>query len=87
MSFFFVLSKLYSNSLLATLNTRRAVRGRGTDRAPGTEECSDFTMIKTGIGHGNGANGINPGNAVNPTQTTHSVFGVVDWSKVRICIF
>lgn len=83
MSFFFVLSKLYSNSLLATLNTRRSVRGRGTDRAPGTEECSDFTMIKTGLGHGTGAaNGtVGPSNRVNPTQTTHSVFGVVDWSK------
>ncbi|TFY62472.1 hypothetical protein EVJ58_g3850 [Rhodofomes roseus] len=31
MGFYFVLSKLYANSFLATLNTRRVVRGRGTD--------------------------------------------------------
>ncbi|KAH8108687.1 hypothetical protein DFH11DRAFT_1731689 [Phellopilus nigrolimitatus] len=43
MTFFFVLSKLYSNSLLATLNTRRAVRGRGTDRSQGLH--GDFTIV------------------------------------------
>jgi len=31
MGFYFVLSKLYANSFLATLNTRRVLRGRGTD--------------------------------------------------------
>ncbi|OCH91896.1 hypothetical protein OBBRIDRAFT_727911 [Obba rivulosa] len=31
MAFYFVLSKLYANSFLATLNTRKIVRGRGTD--------------------------------------------------------
>ncbi|KAA1474698.1 hypothetical protein DENSPDRAFT_343194 [Dentipellis sp. KUC8613] len=36
MSFYFVLSKLYANSCLATLNTRRFVRGKGTDREEGT---------------------------------------------------
>ncbi|KZT11962.1 uncharacterized protein LAESUDRAFT_160431 [Laetiporus sulphureus 93-53] len=31
MGFYFALSKLYANSFLATLNTRRVLRGRGTD--------------------------------------------------------
>ncbi|EPT05146.1 hypothetical protein FOMPIDRAFT_1045211 [Fomitopsis schrenkii] len=31
MGFYFVLSKLYANSFLATLNTRKVIRGRGTD--------------------------------------------------------
>ncbi|KAL5482792.1 hypothetical protein ACEPAI_9387 [Sanghuangporus weigelae] len=63
LSFFFVLSKLYSNSLLATLNTRRIVRGRGTDRTPGTN--GEFTIV----------------HSAGPVQTTHSIFGQVDWSK------
>ncbi|KAL5501432.1 hypothetical protein ACEPAH_8692 [Sanghuangporus vaninii] len=63
LSFFFVLSKLYSNSLLATLNTRRVVRGRGTDRTPGTN--GEFTIV----------------HSAGPVQTTHSIFGQVDWSK------
>ncbi|KAL5524679.1 hypothetical protein ACEPAF_9824 [Sanghuangporus sanghuang] len=63
LSFFFILSKLYSNSLLATLNTRRVVRGRGTDRTPGTN--GEFTII----------------HSAGPVQTTHSIFGQVDWSK------
>ncbi|EJC98851.1 uncharacterized protein FOMMEDRAFT_161031 [Fomitiporia mediterranea MF3/22] len=61
--FFFVLSKLYSNSLLATLNTRRVVRGRGTDRSPGTN--GEFTIIQSS----------------GQVQTTHSIFGQIDWSK------
>ncbi|TDL23127.1 hypothetical protein BD410DRAFT_169145 [Rickenella mellea] len=45
LAFYFVLSKLYSNSLLVTLNTRLLVRGRGTDRERGTNP--DFTIIHT----------------------------------------
>ena len=60
------MSLVYSNSLLATLNTRRVVRGRGTDREPGTH--GDFTIIQ---GATNGQ-----------VQTTHSIFGPIDWSKV-----
>jgi len=41
----FLRSVVYSNSLLATLNTRRLVRGRGTDHGPNNPE--DFTMIHT----------------------------------------
>ncbi|KAI5123448.1 hypothetical protein M0805_008820 [Coniferiporia weirii] len=63
MSFFFVLSKLYSNSLLATLNTRRVNRGKGTDRTPAT--IGDFTIVHT----------------AGQVQTTHSIFGRVDWQK------
>jgi len=33
---YFILSKLYAISFMATLNTRRAVRGRGTDQQGGT---------------------------------------------------
>ncbi|OBZ73986.1 hypothetical protein A0H81_05980 [Grifola frondosa] len=31
MGLYFILSKLYANSFMATLNTRKSVRGRGTD--------------------------------------------------------
>ncbi|KAI0927054.1 hypothetical protein AcV5_007693 [Taiwanofungus camphoratus] len=31
MCFYFIVSKLYANSFLATLNTRKVLRGRGTD--------------------------------------------------------
>lgn len=60
---------VYSNSLLATLNTRRVIRGRGTDRSPGNN--GDFTIIQTGITNGQ-------------IQTTHSIFGQVDWQKVLL---
>lgn len=56
---------MYSNSLLATLNTRKSVRGRGTDR--GTGNNGDFTIIQTAS------------NA--HVRTTHSIFGQVDWTK------
>ncbi|KDQ50502.1 hypothetical protein JAAARDRAFT_199904 [Jaapia argillacea MUCL 33604] len=36
MAFYFVVSKLYAISFLATLNTRRIVRGQGTDRERST---------------------------------------------------
>ncbi|KAI0696019.1 hypothetical protein BC835DRAFT_1414558 [Cytidiella melzeri] len=36
MACYFVLSKLYANSFLATLNTRRVTRGRGTDAETAT---------------------------------------------------
>lgn len=58
-------STVYSNSLLATLNTRKSVRGRGTDR--GTGNNGDFTIIQTAS------------NA--HVRTTHSIFGQVDWTK------
>ncbi|OJA15833.1 hypothetical protein AZE42_04028 [Rhizopogon vesiculosus] len=41
--FYFVLSKLYAISFLATLNTRKIIRGRGTDREGG--KTSSFQMV------------------------------------------
>ncbi|KAI0070445.1 hypothetical protein K474DRAFT_1702157 [Panus rudis PR-1116 ss-1] len=43
MAFYFVLSKLYVNSFLATLNTRRVLRGRGTDNEATT--MPTFLMV------------------------------------------
>ncbi|KAH8104756.1 hypothetical protein BXZ70DRAFT_1005263 [Cristinia sonorae] len=43
MAFYFVLSKLYANSFLATLNTRRVLRGRGTDNEATT--MPTFLMV------------------------------------------
>ncbi|KAJ7927650.1 hypothetical protein B0H13DRAFT_1027742 [Mycena leptocephala] len=40
---YFMLSKLYAVSLLATLNTRRVVRGRGTDRDQATTSARRTT--------------------------------------------
>ncbi|KAI0034349.1 hypothetical protein K488DRAFT_84078 [Vararia minispora EC-137] len=43
MACYFILCKLYANSCLATLNTRRFVRGRGTDHQ--TETGPSFLMV------------------------------------------
>ncbi|OSX59764.1 hypothetical protein POSPLADRAFT_1059065 [Postia placenta MAD-698-R-SB12] len=43
MGFYFVVSKLYANSFLATLNTRRVLRGRGTDGEQAT--MPTFLMV------------------------------------------
>ncbi|KAH7923355.1 hypothetical protein BV22DRAFT_1015597 [Leucogyrophana mollusca] len=43
MCFYFVLSKLYAISFLATLNTRQIIRGRGTDREQG--KSTSFHMV------------------------------------------
>jgi len=43
MAFYFVLTKLYGNSFLATLNTRRVLRGRGTDNEATT--MPTFLMV------------------------------------------
>ncbi|CDO74441.1 hypothetical protein BN946_scf184972.g8 [Trametes cinnabarina] len=43
MAFYFVLSKVYANSLLAALNTRRVSRGRGTDAE--TNTMPTFLMV------------------------------------------
>ncbi|KAL4251233.1 hypothetical protein ABKN59_006316 [Abortiporus biennis] len=43
MAFYFVISKLYVNSFLATLNTRRVLRGRGTDNEATT--MPTFLMV------------------------------------------
>lgn len=40
---YFVLSKLYAISFLATLNTRQIIRGRGTDREEG--KTTSFNMV------------------------------------------
>ncbi|KAJ7873714.1 hypothetical protein B0H13DRAFT_2552326 [Mycena leptocephala] len=56
---YFMLSKLYAVSLLATLNTRRVVRGRGTDRDQATTsgrttrtlECSVPPEVGTNMFH------------------------------------
>jgi len=42
-SLYFVLSKLYANSLLATFNTRLVLKGRGTDNAH--ETVATFLMV------------------------------------------
>lgn len=44
-SLYFVLSKLYANSFLATLNTRLVLKGRGTDNAH--ETVPTFLMVNT----------------------------------------
>ncbi|KZP23385.1 hypothetical protein FIBSPDRAFT_1043069 [Athelia psychrophila] len=44
MSFFFVLSKLYAVSFLATLNTRTLVRGRGTDNEDPGHPSNTFIL-------------------------------------------
>jgi len=41
---YFLLSKLYAISFLATLNTRRTVRGRGTDRQGATNNTNMFHL-------------------------------------------
>ncbi|KAI0335801.1 hypothetical protein GY45DRAFT_703731 [Cubamyces sp. BRFM 1775] len=43
MAFYFVLSKIYANSFLAALNTRRVSRGRGTDAE--TNTMPTFLMV------------------------------------------
>ncbi|KAJ8591928.1 hypothetical protein M405DRAFT_860175 [Rhizopogon salebrosus TDB-379] len=43
--FYFVLSKLYAISFLATLNTRKIIRGRGTDREMGKTKTLTFQMV------------------------------------------
>lgn len=44
-STYFVLSKLYAISFMATLNTRRVVRGRGTDRQGSTGRTNNNTNL------------------------------------------
>lgn len=44
MGIYFVLSKFYAVSLMATLNTRRTVSGRGTDHEKGTVGDSTFMI-------------------------------------------
>ncbi|KAJ7058356.1 hypothetical protein C8F01DRAFT_990580 [Mycena amicta] len=46
---FFLLSKLYGVSFLATLNTRRAVRGRGTDAETGAMDDDRSGMPSNGF--------------------------------------
>lgn len=46
---YFILSKLYANSCLATLNMRRFVHGRGTDREEAT--IPTFVMVANTIHH------------------------------------
>ncbi|CAL1712651.1 unnamed protein product [Somion occarium] len=49
MAFYFILSKLYVNSFLATLNTRRILRGRGTDNEVTT--MPTFLMVGKATKH------------------------------------
>lgn len=44
MTFYFIMSKLYAVSFLATLNTRTLIRGRGTDNE---QPKSTFIMYDT----------------------------------------
>ncbi|KZT25416.1 hypothetical protein NEOLEDRAFT_1133797 [Neolentinus lepideus HHB14362 ss-1] len=44
MGFYFVVSKMYAVSFVATLNTRRTVRGKGTDRER-TDPVNTFHML------------------------------------------
>lgn len=57
MAFYFVLSKVYANSFFAALNTRRSVRGRGTDAEHTTMPTflmvGQTTTIKHEGGHDN----------------------------------
>ena len=54
MSFYFVVSKLYAVSFLATLNTRTLIRGRGTDNE---QPKSTFIMYDTSTRPDAGAGG------------------------------
>lgn len=57
MAFYFVLSKVYANSFFAALNTRRSIRGRGTDAEQTTMPTflmvGQTTTIKHEGGHDN----------------------------------
>jgi len=45
---YFILNKLYAISYMATLNTRRTIRGRGTDRQGNTSSKQDTNMFHSG---------------------------------------
>ena len=49
---YFILSKLYAISFLATLTTRRAVRGRGTDRQEPTASTTNMFPLGTRLPEG-----------------------------------
>ncbi|EIM81454.1 uncharacterized protein STEHIDRAFT_149882 [Stereum hirsutum FP-91666 SS1] len=59
MAFYFILCKLYANSCLATLNTRRFVRGKGTDREEVTGPS--FVMVHHTITSHTSGGPITPG--------------------------
>ncbi|EJF64309.1 hypothetical protein DICSQDRAFT_101178 [Dichomitus squalens LYAD-421 SS1] len=54
MSFYFVLSKVYANSFYAALNTRRSVRGRGTENEQTTVPTFLMVAQTTTIKHEGG---------------------------------
>lgn len=52
LSTYFILSKLYAISYLATLTTRRTVRGRGTDRQEPTNSATNMFHLGTRVPEG-----------------------------------
>lgn len=67
MALYFVLSKLYVNSFLATLNTRRVLRGRGTDAE--TNTMPTFLMVGKLTKHENHPDNVHH---VYPPSAAHS---------------
>ncbi|KAF7303893.1 hypothetical protein MIND_00619400 [Mycena indigotica] len=54
LAFFFVLSKLYAISFYCTLNTRRSIRGKGTDGSAARSGATRVTISIPGRSAGNG---------------------------------
>ncbi|KAJ7054217.1 hypothetical protein C8F01DRAFT_1164412 [Mycena amicta] len=54
LAFFFILSKLYAISFFCTLNTRRSIRGKGTDRSDGRSDGFTVSLPGRSVG-GNGS--------------------------------
>lgn len=75
MGLYFVLSKLYANSCLATLNTRRFVHGKGTDREEGTGPT--FLMV------GN-LQGRSQNRHIDDMQKSRNAVGVNSHSPVEV---
>jgi len=69
-TFYMLISKMYTNSLLATLNARSSVRGRGNSAA----EESANTSFQLGRMHGDGAKIVNASHSLSikvDTETRH----------------
>ncbi|RPD76685.1 hypothetical protein L226DRAFT_383286 [Lentinus tigrinus ALCF2SS1-7] len=70
MAFYFVLSKVYANSFYAALNTRRSIRGRGTENDRTT--VPTFLMVGQTTTFKNEAQEIEAGNAFSTTLRSQS---------------
>ncbi|KAJ7896508.1 hypothetical protein B0H13DRAFT_2338354 [Mycena leptocephala] len=51
MAFYFILSKLYAISFLCTLNTRKIIRGKGTDREPTSGASANISGNQFYVSH------------------------------------